>query len=257
VTHKKPTVQKSVSITTFFYLIKTNKMSDRATCWSVTINNPISADDENISLAKQRSGWKVDGQLEQGENGTKHYQLMVKTPQVRFATIKKAFPRAHIEPARNAKALAEYVHKDDTRIGSIPSNDKYPSLTALWTLFDEYLRTEQHAVPTGEEALVVFDQFISLYIELGYHIETMGVNPQIRSSVKKYLPSIIFRTQIIRRQETDRQTAINNTSESIIHDEGQVQETVCTNSESEEESSREESDQDTESGSESSGSRTD
>lgn len=231
-------------------------MSDRATCWSVTINNPISADDENISLAKQRSGWKVDGQLEQGENGTKHYQLMVKTPQVRFATIKKAFPRAHIEPARNAKALAEYVHKDDTRVGSIPSNDKYPSLTALWELFDEYLRTEQEAVPTGEGALVLFDQFISTYIELGYHIETMGVNPQIRSSVKKYLPSIIFRTRKIRRQKTDRQTEINPDINNIT-DEGSVQETVCTNSEGQEESSSEESDQDTESGSEGSRSTTD
>ena len=192
-------------------------MSDRATCWSVTINNPIKADDENIALANQKSGWKVDGQLEQGENGTKHYQLIVKTPQCRFATIKKAFPRAHIEPARNHKALAEYVHKDETRIGELPVNDKYPSLTALWELFDEYLRTEQQAVPTGEEALVIFDQFISVYIELGYHIETMGVNPQIRSSVKKYLPSIIFRTQKIRRQKTDRQTKtlsdVNN-----IHD---------------------------------------
>ena len=35
-------------------------MSDRATCWSVTINNPLPADDENIARAKQRSGWKVE-----------------------------------------------------------------------------------------------------------------------------------------------------------------------------------------------------
>jgi len=214
-------------------------MSDRATCWSVTINNPIMADDENIARAKQSSGWKVDGQLEQGENGTKHYQLIVKTPQIRFATIKKAFPRAHIEPARNHKALAEYVHKDETRIGSLPANDKFPSLTALWELFDEYLRTEQEAVPTGEGALVVFDQFISTYIELGYHIETMGVNPQIRSSVKKYLPSIIFRTRKIRRQKTDRQTElmseVNNITdgqssenESAESEESDDSETQCT-----------------------------
>jgi len=193
-------------------------MSDRATCWSVTINNPLPADDENIARAKQKSGWKVEGQLEQGENGTKHYQLMVKTPQTRFGSIKKAFPRAHIEVARNVKALSEYVHKDDTKIGSLPTNDKYPSLTALWELFDEYLRTEQHAVPTGEEALVVFDQFTSLYIERGYHIETMGVNPQVRSSVKKYLPSIIFRTRNIRRQKTDRQTELSSEPDNITED---------------------------------------
>lgn len=229
-------------------------MSDRATCWSITINNPLPADDENIARAKQRSGWKVEGQLEMGENGTPHYQLMVKTPQTRFGSIKKAFPRAHIEPARNVKALAEYVHKAETKIGSLPVNDKYPSLTALWEMFDEYLRTEQEAVPTGEGALVSFDRFISLYIELGYHIETMGVNPQIRSSVKKYLPSIIFRAQNIRRQKTDRQTDKNNVSESDITDEGSIQETVCEEDESQ--SGSEESDEGTESGSEGTSSTT-
>ena len=64
-------------------------MSDRATCWSITINNPLPADDENIARAKQRSGWKVEGQLEKGENGTPHYQLMVKTPQIRFDPLRK------------------------------------------------------------------------------------------------------------------------------------------------------------------------
>jgi len=193
-------------------------MSDRATCWSITINNPLPADDENIALAKQKSGWKVEGQLEKGENGTPHYQLMVKTPQIRFGSIKKAFPRAHIEIARNMKALSEYVHKEDTKIGSLPLNDKYPSLTALWELFDQYLRTDHQSIPDGEEErLVLFDRFIGLYIELGYHIETMGVNPQIRSAVKKYLPSLIFRAKKIRRQ-TDRQTDEDLISESSIHD---------------------------------------
>jgi len=220
-------------------------MSDRATCWSVTINNPLPADDENIARAKQKSGWKVEGQLEQGENGTPHYQLMVKTPQTRFGSIKKAFPRAHIEVARNVKALSEYVHKDDTKIGSLPANDKYPSLTALWELFDEYLRTEQQAVPTGEEALVVFDQFTSLYIERGYHIETMGVNPQIRSSVKKYLPSIIFRTRNIRRQKTDRQTELISEVDSITDDGSQTYESEETSTQSESDFTTEDSDDET------------
>lgn len=211
-------------------------MSDRATCWSVTINNPLPADDENIALAKQRSGWKVEGQLEQGENGTPHYQLMVKTPQTRFGSIKKAFPRAHIEPARDMKALTKYVTKEDTRIGTLPANDKYPSLVRLWDMFYGYLRTEQLAIPDDEEArLVIFDTFIGLQIELGYHVETMGVNPQMRSSVKKYLPSLMFRAEKIRRQQTDRQTDINNLSESSIHDgeddeDAQTQSTESTQS---------------------------
>lgn len=193
-------------------------MSDRATCWSVTINNPLPADDENIALAKQKSGWKVEGQLEKGEEGTPHYQLMVKTPQIRFSAIKKAFPRAHIEVARNVKALEAYVHKDSTREGSLPVNDKYPSITALWSLLDGYITTEQIQIPIDEESrLALFDCFVGLYIEIGYHIETMAVNPQIRSCVKKYLPSLIFRSKKIRRQ-TDRQTDELNVSPGSISD---------------------------------------
>lgn len=182
-------------------------MSDRATCWSVTINNPTSADDENIARAKQRSGWKVLGQKEKGENGTEHYQLMVKTPQTRFGSIKKAFPRAHIEVARNSRALEEYVQKDDTRVGSIPTDDKFPSLSKLWELFNEYLETWKvtREKMSGDDALYQFDLFISAYIEKGFHIETMGVNPQIRSAVKKYLPAIVARIRNSTRQ-TDRQT---------------------------------------------------
>lgn len=80
------------------------KMTDRATAWSLTINNPTEADEENIQHARQK-GWKVIGQLEQGENGTKHYQLLVKTPRIRFGGVKKEFPRAHVEVARNVAAL--------------------------------------------------------------------------------------------------------------------------------------------------------
>lgn len=103
-------------------------MSERATNWSVTINNPIKADEENINLARQK-GWMVEGQLEKGDNGTPHYQLIVKTPQMRFSALKKAFPRAHIEVAKNVKALETYVKKDETRIGQLPdASEFYPSL---------------------------------------------------------------------------------------------------------------------------------
>jgi len=180
-------------------------MSERATCWSVTINNPISDDDENIARAKQKSGWKVEGQLEKGENGTPHYQLMVKTPQVRFSAVKSAFPRAHIEVTRNVKALTAYVHKDETREGALPVNDKYPSINKLWCLLTDWIG---EYVPTDpDERLAVFDQFISDMIERGYHVETMGVNPQLRSCVKKYLPALLYRSEKIRRQ-TDRQTEL-------------------------------------------------
>jgi len=86
----------------------------RSTCWSLTINNPTKDDVEQINLARQR-GWKVEGQLEKGLEGTQHYQLRLMTPQVRFSSVKKAFPRAHIEVARDPIALGKYVTKEATK----------------------------------------------------------------------------------------------------------------------------------------------
>jgi hypothetical protein len=197
-------------------------MSDRATCWSVTINNPTESDKDNVGLAKQRAGWKVDGQEEQGENGTVHYQMIVKTPQTRFSTIKKAFPRAHIEIARDPKALEKYVHKSDTKIGELPNDDRFPtSVTKLWELFaieiDEFYPKGQYVDWDGDEFLIQFDKVIGYLILKGYHVESFGVNPQIRSSIKKFGYQILMRTQeYIRRQKTDRQTELISDIDSII-----------------------------------------
>lgn len=187
--------------------------TSRASSWSVTINNPVSSDEENIALARQR-GWKVDGQLEKGDNGTPHYQLIVKTPQVRFSAVKKAFPRAHIEVARNVTALEQYVHKEETREGQLAtSNDKYPSLSKLWEMFSEWI--EEQRLQLSKESwdedswLKYFDLFINETILDGYFVESMAVNPQVRGSVKKYGRSIIIRAQNIRRQpdsQTDEET---------------------------------------------------
>lgn len=202
----------------------------RGTCWSVTINNPTEADDEEIALARQK-GWQVQGQLEQGTEGTPHYQLMVKTPQQRFSALKKAFSRAHIELATNPIALAKYVKKEDTRVGSLPvGQDQYPSLSKLWELFYEWLSEEhfigdgyirQFNVDTGDHdidicehdySLSLFDRFIRAKILDGYMVESMGANPQIRSAFKHYWFQIVMRTRKIvnARQHpvTDRQTDI-------------------------------------------------
>lgn len=183
--------------------------STRGSCWSITINNPSAADEENINLARQK-GWKVEGQLEVGEKGTPHYQLKVNTPQVRFSAVKKAFPRAHIEIAKNAFALEQYVHKEETREGELAqTSDKYPSLQRLWELWSDYIddRSENLAKETWseDEFLVNFDYFIKECIVDGYVVETMAVNPQIRAIVKKYGREVLIRVQNIRRQ-TDRQT---------------------------------------------------
>jgi len=196
-------------------------MSDlRATCWSVTINNPNKADDENIAMAKQKSGWAVYGQKEVGENGTEHYQLMITTPQVRFSAIKKAFPRSHIEVARDRKALTKYVNKEDTRIAALPKDNNYPSMSQMWDDFSIFItcNTKKYGIYldwTQDKRLVVFDDFVREQIMEGKFIETMAVNPQVRSCVKNYLSEIHFRSL---RRQTDRQTDEKNVEVESIND---------------------------------------
>lgn len=192
-------------------------MTDRATAWSVTINNPTKSDEENIALARQK-GWRVEGQLERGEQGTQHYQLLVKTPQVRFSAVKKSFPRAHIEVARNIAALEQYVHKEETREGGLQQESNlYPSLQKVWDMFTEWIQMRRlhtnYIDANEEEKLYMFDTFIGRCIEQGYIVELIAVNPQIRSAIKKYGEKIYFRSL---RRQTDRQTDENNTSQSVI-----------------------------------------
>lgn len=204
--------------------------TDRATAWSLTINNPTPSDEEGIALARQR-GWRVEGQKEKGAEGTVHYQLLVKTPQVRFSAVKRAFPRAHIEVARNVQALKAYVNKEDTRLSELPtSQDKYPSLSKLWDLVCEYLTKKCMPTPTSgmcitastlrfrptehmsrdESALSYFDDAINYLIKQGYFVESHGVNPQVRSAWKKY-HSAIFERSIM--AQTARQTDMRLESE--------------------------------------------
>lgn len=206
-------------------------MSDvRATNWSVTINNPTPKDDEEIALARQK-GWQVEGQKEVGESGTPHYQLHVKTPQVRFSAIKKVFSRAHIEVARNVSALANYVQKEETREGQLPvSQDQYPSLSKLWKLMYQwmtesrgyelelvdisksearvpcrikFIKGDQRTIASAP--LEIFDEFIKDMIVSGYHVETMGINPQIRGCWNNYWSALLAR-EINEKQDVDNQT---------------------------------------------------
>jgi hypothetical protein len=193
-------------------------MSERATCWSVTINNPNKADDENIAVAKQKSGWAVYGQKEVGESGTEHYQLMVTTPQVRFSAVKKAFPRSHIEVARDRKALTKYVSKESTRIGALPTDNKFPSMTTVMAWFGEEFDNYK---PFGDgindhEYLAVFDAMVHKKIREGFYLESMAVNPQIRCAIKMFGRSIANRERA--RRQTDRQTDENKVEVNSIND---------------------------------------
>ena len=202
----------------------------KSTYWSVTINNPTNDDEENIQQARQRR-WKVDGQLEQGEQGTRHYQLIVHTPDCpRFSMLKKAFPRAHIEPAKNPKALQNYVQKEETRIGELPeTNEMYPSLSKLWDLIYDMYQDDFYYNEYGldfREARVKrewtdypylpFDRAINELIKEGYHVETIAINPQTRAAWVKYWPAIMVRSLKSKHKINGVQETSESTSTSEI-----------------------------------------
>lgn len=59
------------------------------------------------------------GQLEQGEgtNRYRHWQLvLVHSEPVRFSTLRRKLPTAHLEPVKNLRAALAYVQKEDTRV---------------------------------------------------------------------------------------------------------------------------------------------
>lgn len=226
--------------------------TERASCWSVTINNPTDLDDDLITEANARAGWSVEGQLEQGANGTEHYQLMVTTPQVRFSSIKKAFPRAHIEAARNPKHLAKYVTKEDTRVGVLPKNDMYPSQSSFYTLLVMVVKEEEAPKhwPTDAESLQMmvgkskdpleqFDTAVKTLISRGYHVEHHGCNPQVRSAWRLYRNAMITRFDLETKLAKDKleakaiedAAALESKQDSELHEE---QSSECSREGSEE-----------------------
>lgn len=105
--------------------------SQRASWWSITINNPIEEDRDRLRKENLPSFVKaVHSQDEKGEEGTLHIQGAVNTAQVRFSKMKEWLPRAHIEVARDKQALLKYVKKEDT---AIPGTQKEVH-TEFWTM---------------------------------------------------------------------------------------------------------------------------
>lgn len=195
-------------------------MTERATCWSITINNPTEKD-LNPSLP---AGWSMTGQLEKGAEGTEHYQGMLKTMQVRFTAVKKVFPRAHIEIARNRKALEKYVHKDETRLATVADN-KSPQVTLFdyqhqiarrWDdeEFEEFKQVRadyERQFPTTKHqedddiALDYLDKLVREDIEKGMiGIEFIAINPMWRSAWKKFWKAMVAREKLLVQAELDK-----------------------------------------------------
>lgn len=185
-------------------------MTERASCWSITINNPTAEDDEIIAKLR-RMPWFIEfkSQLEEGAEGTKHIQGMLRTSQVRFSAVKKALPRAHIEAARNSNALAAYVNKTDTCLAKrsevvrdIPTLFEYQDKVAAELkeadVMERWAYYEQMRVikDPGECALEVVDSIVSRHIAAGGRgLEFISINPMWRSSWKKFWRAIIKRNE--------------------------------------------------------------
>jgi len=180
----------------------------RGTCWSVTCNLATVTKDrvEDCITNARYSGWGIEGQIEKGESGTEHYQLCVKTPQVRFSAVKKMFPTAHIELARNPRALQAYVHKEETRVEEVKKVEvtflTYPQVR---NQFFAWVRREYHhgAALDHDGRLRLWDTFIGLSIQEGMECDLIGMNPQNRACVAKYWRSYLDRQPIVDTRQTD------------------------------------------------------
>lgn len=101
--------------------------------WVLTVNNPdqVWADIQFPSTVVY-----CVGQLELGESGTPHWQLLIKFKHpVRLQQVKKIFPTCHAEVRRGSEIQSlEYVTKEDTRVSSLdPYGISAEQIEALMT----------------------------------------------------------------------------------------------------------------------------
>lgn len=176
----------------------------RSTYWGPNTQFAIKTFPEQRALAEQR-GWKVEGQEETcPTTGRKHYQFWVKTPQVRMSEVKKMFAGAHIEVARNVKAVQQYCAKSETRSGALPqASDKYPTQDKLFDLWAIRLNCRMKLNPrskfyisppcNGDQWLHTLDLICEDMIHDGYRVESLAVNPAVRSAIKKFGSAIYDR----------------------------------------------------------------
>jgi len=169
-------------------------MTTRSTCWSITINNPTE-EDKSPNLP---SGWKFAGQLERGEEGTEHVQAILTTPQVRFSAVKRHFPRAHIEIARNKSALQAYVNKSETRIGTIEPSYGMTAFQLTEQILDKWDDDVfmRFRISKFEDPYLAYaDMLVKELIRKGASggIEYVAINPMWRSAWKRFGEAMVSR----------------------------------------------------------------
>lgn len=183
-------------------------VSESGTVWSITINNPT--DEDRKALGEFPAFVKeVVGQDEIGVEGTLHFQGLVKCKYtVKFTAIKKWLNRAHIEKAKNVKALMNYVKKSETAVEGTQiemsesvseskeyiTPSKFPRLVARkffelmdemeWKVEEEYLVYDTFDVPKLRD--IAIETTIRHLIRTGWHIELLAVNPACIKALKTY-----------------------------------------------------------------------
>lgn len=95
---------------------------DRARRWMLTVpadgEKGVSRSELEDALEPYAS---YLGQMEQGEGGYLHWQvLLVHSEPIRFSTLKRKLPTAHLETARDLAKCVAYVQKPDTRVEDEP-----------------------------------------------------------------------------------------------------------------------------------------
>lgn len=191
--------------------------------WSITINNPT-AERLNNWKTPTDPRWRMEGQYEEAPTtGTPHLQLKLYTHQCRGTEIKRAYPDAHIELAKNKWALRTYVHKQETRIEASTelTNKQQPlNIFTAQTAIASILRVRDLPREYGDEMVIwmernplgdftkiprlrSLDDYVAAQvkeevkkkIEAGENLwEIIAINPMWLTSWKTYGLSILKRS---------------------------------------------------------------
>jgi len=186
-------------------------MAKRSRNWLLTNNykeeQPVSNDDL-LKYIQDITGLVYTAfQLEQGEQGTRHHQIYISFKNAKsFDTIKKLFPKAHIESVQGTPQQAsDYCTKSDSRIGepviygTLPVQGKRTDMEDIYEMIvngssnqeirethpSQYIRYKQRINDVRQELLE--EQFRTVFrdVDVVYLKDAPGVG-KTRYIMEKY-----------------------------------------------------------------------
>lgn len=106
----------------------------RARCWEFTLNNWVKSDLSQLTQYFANELYVIGEEI--GENGTPHLQGHIECKnQMRFSTLKKAFPKAHWEVTKNKMAARTYCKKSGKVHTNIVEEKEEESLEEQYNSF--------------------------------------------------------------------------------------------------------------------------